>query len=54
MLVGAAMLLRRRRDYHKRLMLLSCMSMIGPGLTRIPFDFDAKAEHASGKKSETA
>jgi hypothetical protein len=38
MLVGAALLLRRRRDYHKRLMLLSCLSMIGPGLTRIPFD----------------
>jgi magnesium-transporting ATPase (P-type) len=35
-LVGAALLLRRRRDWHKRLMLLSCLSMTGPGLTRIP------------------
>ena len=37
-LVGVALLLRRRSDYHKRLMLLSCLSMVGPGLTRIPFD----------------
>ena len=37
-LVGAALLLRRRSDYHKRLMLLSCLSLVGPGLTRIPFD----------------
>lgn len=36
-LVGAALLLRRRRDYHKRLMLLSCLAMVGPGLARIPF-----------------
>jgi len=35
-LVGTALLLRRRRDWHKRLMLLSCLSMTGPGLTRIP------------------
>jgi hypothetical protein len=35
-LVCAALLLRRRRDWHKRLMLLSCLSMTGPGLTRIP------------------
>lgn len=35
--VGAALLLRRRRDYHKRLMLLSCLAMVGPGLARIPF-----------------
>lgn len=35
-LVGAALLLRRRRDWHKRLMLLSYLSLIGPGLTRIP------------------
>jgi hypothetical protein len=37
-LVGAALVLRRRPDYHKRLMLLSCLSMIGPGLARIPFE----------------
>ena len=36
-LVGAALLLRRRRDFHKRLMLLSCLAMVGPGLARIPF-----------------
>ena len=35
-LVGAALLLRRRRDYHQRLMLLSCLSLVGPGLSRIP------------------
>lgn len=37
-LVGAALLLRPRPDYHKRLMLLSCLSMAGPGLARIPFE----------------
>jgi hypothetical protein len=36
-LVGAALVLRRRRDWHKRLMLLSCLAMVGPGLSRIPF-----------------
>jgi hypothetical protein len=35
-LVSAALLLRRRPDYHKRLMLLSCFSLVGPGLFRIP------------------
>jgi hypothetical protein len=38
-LVGAALLMRRRRDWHKRLMLLSCLSLIGPGLTRIPLQW---------------
>ena len=37
-LVGAALSLRRRRDYHKRLMLLSCLVMVGPGLSRLPFE----------------
>lgn len=37
-LVGTALLLRRRPDYHKRLMLLSCLSLVGPGLTRLPFE----------------
>jgi hypothetical protein len=37
-LVSAALLLRRRKDYHKRLMLLSCLSMVGPGLFRIPLE----------------
>ncbi|HEX5409820.1 MAG TPA: hypothetical protein VFW89_08635 [Gemmatimonadaceae bacterium] len=36
-LVAAALVLRRRGDYHKRLMLLSCLSMTGPGLFRISF-----------------
>ena len=36
-LVGAALLLRRRKDWHTRLMLLSCLSLVGPGLSRIPF-----------------
>lgn len=38
MLVGAALLLRRQREYHKRLMLLSCLEMVGPGLSRIPLE----------------
>jgi len=33
-----AVLLRRRIDWHKRLMLVSCIVMIGPGLTRIPLE----------------
>ena len=37
-LVGAALLLRRRPDYHKRLMLLSCLILVGPGLSRLPFE----------------
>ena len=37
-LVAAGLLLRRRPDYHKRLMLLSCLSMVGPGLFRIPLE----------------
>lgn len=36
-LVGAALILRRKREYHKRLMLVACLSMMGPGLARIPF-----------------
>ncbi|HXE60608.1 MAG TPA: hypothetical protein VN607_07860 [Gemmatimonadaceae bacterium] len=37
-LVGTALLLRRRRDWHKRLMLLSCVILSGPGLARITFE----------------
>jgi hypothetical protein len=37
-LVAAAVLLRRHREYHKRLMLLSVLSMISPALFRIPFE----------------
>ena len=43
LLVGAALFLRRRSDWHKRLMLLSCLSMVGPGLFRIPLDHTAVA-----------
>lgn len=43
LLVGAALLLRRRREWHKRLMLLSCLSMVGPGLSRIPLKHTAVA-----------
>ena len=38
LLVGAALLLRRRRDFHTRLMLLSCFFMVGPALARIPLE----------------
>ncbi len=38
-LVGAALVLRRRPDYHKRLMLLSCFSLVGPGVFRIPLQW---------------
>ena len=37
-LVGTALLLRRRRDWHKRLMLLSCVILAAPGLARITFE----------------
>lgn len=35
--IVAGFLTRRRRDYHMRFMLLSCLSICGPGLFRIPF-----------------
>jgi hypothetical protein len=34
-LVGAAILLRRRGDYHKRLMLLATLSLLGPAFGRL-------------------
>jgi hypothetical protein len=37
-LVGTALLRRRRRDWHSRLMLLSCVALLGPSLSRIPFE----------------
>lgn len=37
-LVGAALSLRRRADYHKRLMLLATLSILTPGIARIPLD----------------
>ncbi|MFI5229073.1 MAG: hypothetical protein ACHQWU_08390 [Gemmatimonadales bacterium] len=36
LLVGAAILMRRRGDMHKRLMLLACLSILLPGIVRIP------------------
>jgi len=37
--VTAAILLRRRADYHKRLMALSCLSLLPPGIDRLPLHF---------------
>ena len=37
--VTAALSLRRRADYHKRLMVLSCLSILPPGIDRLPLDF---------------
>jgi hypothetical protein len=37
--VAAAILLRRRTDYHKRLMVLSCLSILPPGIDRLPLHF---------------
>ena len=35
--VGLGILTRRHRGYHMRFMLLACLSMSGPGISRIPF-----------------
>lgn len=40
-LVGAGLLLRRRSDFHKRLMLLSTLSILTAAIARIPVDFIA-------------
>ena len=37
-LVAAGILLRKNRNAHRRLMLLATLSMISPGVVRIPFD----------------
>lgn len=37
-LVASAIILRRHREAHRRLMLLATLSMISPGVVRIPFD----------------
>lgn len=42
--VTAAILLRRRADYHKRLMVLSCLSILAPGLDRLPLHSIETAE----------
>jgi hypothetical protein len=38
-LVSAAILYRKRPDYHKRLMLLASLSMLTAAIARIPLDF---------------
>jgi hypothetical protein len=40
-LVSLALYLRRRPDYHKRLMVLAMLSLLGPALTRLPLPFIA-------------
>jgi hypothetical protein len=42
--VTAAILLRRRPDYHKRLMTLACLSILPPGIDRLPLHFILYAE----------
>jgi hypothetical protein len=42
--VTAALLLRRRADYHKRLMALSCLSILAPGIDRLPLQFIQDAD----------
>lgn len=37
-LVAAGIVLRKNRNAHRRLMLLATLSMISPGVVRIPFD----------------
>jgi hypothetical protein len=39
-LVAIALYLRRRPDYHKRIMVLACCSILLPAIGRIPFLFD--------------
>ncbi|HEX9397575.1 MAG TPA: hypothetical protein VF943_12655 [Burkholderiales bacterium] len=38
-LVTAAILMRKRGPYHKRLMLLASVAMLTPAMARLPFDF---------------
>ena len=40
-LVSLAVHLRRRPDYHKRLMVLAMLSVLGPAITRLPLSFIA-------------
>jgi hypothetical protein len=42
--VTAAILLRSRSDYHKRLMVLACLCILPPGIDRLPLHFIATAE----------
>jgi hypothetical protein len=38
-LFGAAVALRKRSDWHKRLMVLASLSMLSPAIARLPLDF---------------
>jgi hypothetical protein len=38
-IVAAAILLRRRPEYHKRLMVLACVSILAAGIDRVPLHF---------------
>ena len=40
-LISAAVYLRRRGDYHKRLMTLAMLTLLGPAIVRLPFINDA-------------
>ena len=41
LLVGAAIFLRRRSEFHKRLMLLATLNLLSAAINRIPLDFIA-------------
>ncbi|HEY6621092.1 MAG TPA: hypothetical protein VIY68_16210 [Steroidobacteraceae bacterium] len=41
LLVGAAIFLRRRSEFHKRLMLLATLNLLSAAINRIPVDFIA-------------
>ncbi len=45
-LVSLAIYWRRRPDYHKRLMVLAMLSLLGPALTRLPLPFVANHDVA--------
>ncbi len=38
-LFGTAIALRKRSDWHKRLMLLATLAMLAPAMARLPFEF---------------
>jgi len=45
--VTAAILLRRRPDFHKRLMALACLNILAPGIDRWPSHFIAYADRST-------
>ncbi len=47
-LVAIALYLRRRPDYHKRIMVLACCSILLPAIGRIPFLADTVLFHTVG------